>query len=117
MKRRRNGASLLLLVPLLLVSGAVAAPSGIGIDQAIPYDRGQNVAPIYEGWQRRADGTTMMFFGYLTRNYQETVDIPVGPNNSFDPGPIDRGQPTHFLVRRQAFVVTVVLPKNWDEKA
>jgi hypothetical protein len=56
-----------------------------------------------------------MYFGYLNRNYEEQIDVPIGPNNSFDPGP-DRGQPTHFVPRRQRFLFTVNLPKDWDPK-
>ena len=44
------------------------------------------------------------------------LDIPVGPNNSFEPGNVDRGQPTHFLARRQRFVFQVRLPKDFDVK-
>jgi len=78
------------------------------------YARGQNVAPAFEGWERNADGTISMVFGYLNRNYEEEVDIPIGPNNRVDVGGDDRGQPTHFYPRRQRFIFKVVLPKDWD---
>ena len=78
----------------------------------IRYMRGQNVAPVFEGWQHNDDGTFTFFFGYMNRNHEEIVDMPVGPNNFFAPGPADRGQPTHFLTRRQRFVFTVVVPAN-----
>jgi hypothetical protein len=79
------------------------------------YARGQNVAPAFEGWERNPDGTFNMVFGYLNRNYEEQVDIPIGPNNSVDLGGDDRGQPTHFYPRRQRFVFKVAVPKNWDK--
>jgi hypothetical protein len=79
--------------------------------------RGQNIAPVYEGWRRDPDGTIRMYFGYLNRNYEEVLDIPVGPNNSFEPADVDRGQPTHFLTRRQRFVFQVRLPKDFDIKS
>ena len=60
------------------------------------FARGQNVVPIFEGWERNLDGTINMVFGYLNRNYEEQVDIPIGPNNKVDLGGDDRGQPTHF---------------------
>ncbi len=77
--------------------------------------RGQNVAPAFEGWERNPDGTFNMVFGYLNRNYEEQVDIPIGPNNSVDLGGDDRGQPTHFYPRRQRFVFKVAVPKDWDK--
>ena len=58
-----------------------------------------------------------MHFGYLNRNYGEELDVPLGPANHFEPGPPDRGQPTHFVTRRHRFVFDVRLPKEWDPKA
>ena len=79
------------------------------------YAKGQNVAPAFEGWERNPDGTINMVFGYLNRNYEEEVDIPIGPNNSVDLGGDDRGQPTHFYPRRQRFIFKVAVPKDWDK--
>ena len=79
------------------------------------YARGQNVAPVFEGWERNPDGTFNMVFGYLNRNYEEEVDIPIGPNNRIDLDGDDRGQPTHFYPRRQRFVFKVVVPRDWDK--
>src|ERR1700675_3768504 len=81
----------------------------------VQYARGQNVAPVFEGWERNADGTFNMVFGYLNRNYEEEVDIPIGPNNTIDPSGDDRGQPTHFYPRRQRFIFKVMVPKDWDK--
>ena len=82
----------------------------------IQYARGQDVTPAFEGWQRNQDGTFTLIFGYMNRNYEEEVDVPVGPNNTIDTGGdpgVDRGQPTHFYPRRQRFVFKVVVPKDW----
>ena len=98
---------------LALALVVVAAPSA---RTQMRYARGQNVAPAFEGWERNPDGTFNMVFGYLNRNYEEEVDIPVGPNNTFDLGGNDRGQPTHFYPRRQRFIFRVVVPKDWDTK-
>jgi hypothetical protein len=51
---------------------------------------GQGVAPVYEGFDINADGSYNMWFGYMNRNYEEELDIPVGPENTFEPGG-DRG--------------------------
>ncbi len=81
----------------------------------IQYATGQNVAPAFEGWEQNPDGTYSFFFGYLNRNYEEQVDIPIGQNNTIEPGG-DRGQPTHFYPRRQRFVFKVTVPKEWDKQ-
>ncbi len=80
------------------------------------FDRGQNVAPVFEGWERNPDGTFDMVFGYLNRNYEEMPAAPIGPDNSFEPGPADRGQPTRFYTRRQQFVFRVQVPADWGDK-
>jgi hypothetical protein len=82
----------------------------------IRYSSGQNVVPVYEGWERNADGSFNMVFGYMNRNYEEQVDVPIGPENDIEPGGLDRGQPTHFYPRRQEFVFKVKLPRDWGEK-
>jgi hypothetical protein len=81
----------------------------------VRYARGQNVAPVFEGWEKNADGTFNMVFGYLNRNYEEEVDIPIGPNNKVDVAGDDQGQPTHFYPRRQRFIFRVVVPRDWDK--
>jgi hypothetical protein len=83
--------------------------------QVIKYDSGQNVMPVFEGWQRNPDGSYQFYFGYLNRNYKEVLDVPVGPANRFEPGPVDRNQPTHFYTRRSEFVFSVNVPKDWDK--
>jgi hypothetical protein len=77
------------------------------------FNSGQDVQPIFEGWASNPDGSFAMYFGYLNRNYIETMEVPVGPDNKFEPGVADRGQPTFFNTRihRKAFSVTV--PRDW----
>src|SRR5262245_40768759 len=75
----------------------------------LKHARGELVAPVFEGWFRDDAGTLMLSFGYFNRNFEQELDIPVGPDNKFEPGPADQGQPTHFIPRRQwgAFAVPV----------
>ncbi len=80
------------------------------------YQRGQNVAPAYEGWERNEDGSFSLLFGYMNRNWLEKLDVPIGELNSFSPGPADRGQPTHFLPRRNRFVFKVRVPADWGDQ-
>ena len=73
---------------------------------------------MFNGWERNADGTFTMYFGYLNRNSEEEVDVPIGRDNFFDLGNGDQGQPTHFLAgkgnrARQLWVFGVVVPKDW----
>jgi hypothetical protein len=75
---------------------------------------GDSVQPVFEGWQRNADGTVNMWFGYFNRNQREIVDVPIGPANSFNTI-VDSGQPTHFYTRRNRYVFRVTLPKDWDK--
>jgi hypothetical protein len=100
---------------LVCVLTLILAGSGPAAAQVLKYDSGQNIVPVFEGWQRTPDGNYKFHFGYLNRNYQENVDVPVGPNNKFEPGTADRFQPTHFYPRRQRFVFTVDVPKDWDK--
>ena len=44
---------------------------------------GQGVAPVYEGFNVNPDGSFNMWFGYMNRNYEEELDIPVGSDNNF----------------------------------
>ena len=94
------------------------APQGAGA-QSLSYNSGQNVAPGYEGWEEDADGSKYFLFGYMNRNWEEALDIPVGPGNGFS-GPgvtvADQGQPTRFLPRRNRFVFRVKVPANFTAK-
>ena len=99
-----------------LCAGLAVAAAGQTRDAPIPHASGQSISPAYEGWYPNPDGTFTLSFGYFNRNYEERVDIPVGPDNRFDPGPADRGQPTHFLPRRQTGIFTVVVPADFGEQ-
>jgi len=77
---------------------------------------GEGVSPVYEGYDTNPDGSFNMWFGYMNRNYEEEPDIPVGPGNKFEPGGSDRGQPTHFSIRRNKDVFRVVVPKDFGDK-
>ena len=84
--------------------------------QSLTYSKGQNVAPAYEGWELGSDGNKYFLFGYMNRNWEEEIDVPVGPENGFNVGSADQGQPTHFLPRRNRFVFRVRVPATFGEK-
>jgi hypothetical protein len=100
---------------LVYALALVAAPVAAGA-QSLAYNSGQNVAPGYEGWEEDADGTKYFLFGYMNRNWEEELDVPVGPANGFSPGNPDQGQPTHFLPRRNRFVFRVKVPSTFTAK-
>src|SRR6195256_4074556 len=93
----------------------VLAQSGASQLVTVRHASGQGVAPVYEGFDVNPDGSFNMWFGYMNRNYEEAVDIAVGPDNAFEPG-ADRGQPTHFTPRRHKDVFSVTVPKDFGEQ-
>ena len=79
-------------------------------------ERGASITPAYEGWFANADGSFSILLGYFNRNSREAIDIPVGPNNKIEPGPIDQGQPTYFESGRQWGVLVVRVPRDFGKK-
>lgn len=83
--------------------------------QSLTYSSGQTVSPAYEGWEIGANGQKYFVFGYMNRNWQEEIDVPVGAENSFNIGGADQGQPTHFLPRRNRFIFRVPVPAGFSD--
>ncbi len=52
--------------------------------QSLSYSSGQNVSPAFEGWETDADGNSFFLFGYMNNNWEEELNVPVGPDNSFN---------------------------------
>jgi hypothetical protein len=101
---------------LLLVAGLAGFLRAQEVSMSeIKYNKGQSVQPAFEGWMKNPDGSYSLWFGYLNRNYQETPDVPIGPNNGFGAGGEDLGQPTHFLARRQPWAFKVTVPADWPK--
>jgi len=95
---------------------ALAVPIAVVHAQSLSYTKGQNISPAYEGFEVAGDGTKYLLFGYMNRNWEEEIDVPVGPENGFNVGAADQGQPTHFLPRRNRFVFRVKVPAGFSEK-
>ena len=91
---------------------ALLACSTAGAQTRFAYNSGQPLEPAYEGWMRNADGSYTLFFGYMNTNWQQEFNIPIGPDNRFEPGNPDLGQPTHFYPRRNPFLFTVTVPQR-----
>lgn len=105
----RRAGFLLAGLALVLIRPSIGA-------QSLSYTKGQNISPAYEGWEQASDGTRYFLFGYMNRNWGEEIDVPVGPDNGFDIGGADQGQPTHFLPRRNRFVFRVRVPSGFSDK-
>ena len=103
---------------LAVLLGVAVVPSSQATltAQSLSYTSGQPVSPAYEGWEQDADGSKYFLFGYMNKNWEEELDVPIGLANGFAPGDPDRGQPTHFLPRRNRFVFRVPVPKGFTEK-
>src|SRR5581483_2821717 len=106
----------LVLSALVCGLGGTAQPPAPTYIPQTKFNSGQDVVPVYEGWLKNSDGTFTFVFGYFNRNWKEELVIPAGPNNRLEPGPIDRGQPTYFLPRRQSWVFRVSVPADWGNK-
>jgi hypothetical protein len=82
----------------------------------IRFNSGQAVVPYFEGWISNRDGSFDLVFGYFNRNWKEEIVVPVGPDNKFEPGNPDSGQPTYFLPRRQRWMVRYRVPADFGKQ-
>src|SRR5258705_13780809 len=107
----KSAASLIVAVMFAVALTAQTSPAQL---VTVRHVSGQGVAPVYEGFDVNPDGTFNMWFGYMNRNFEEQVEIPVGADNRIEPGG-DRGQPTHFETRRHKDVFRVVVPADFGD--
>ena len=94
----------------------LALPLRAQLPLATPRASGQSVTPAYEGWYRNADGTFSLSFGYLNRNAEEVINVPIGPDNFIAPGRQNQGQPTEFQPRRHWGVFAVKVPADFGRQ-
>src|SRR5213594_3222176 len=104
-----------LVVALLAVLVIVCVRVG-DAQTRFAYTKGQVVTPTYEGWWPNEDGSFTLFFGYMNTNWLEEFDVPIGADNAIEPGGPDQGQPTHFYPRRNPFLFTIRVPKDFGDK-
>jgi hypothetical protein len=110
-------------VTIALVAGGITTMlgqqprQGAGRLQLEPLgNKNEAVFPYFEGWYTNDDGTATILLGYYNRNTEQTLDVPIGPNNRVEPAGPDRGQPTHFLPRRQWGVFSITVPKDFGNQ-
>jgi len=99
------------LLCAVAVAGLALATVGAQVQPAAA-----NITPVYEGWVPNADGSFELLFGYVNREWSGETFIPVGPDNSMEPGGPDLGQPTNFFPRRNRFTFHVHVPKDFGTK-
>lgn len=70
---------------------------------------GLPIIPVFEGWVANEDGSRTFSYGFINRNTDMAVDLPLGASNKIEPAKYDGMQPTHFPVGRTtgAFAITV----------
>jgi hypothetical protein len=98
------------------VLGLAVTVGAAGVGAQLLYSHGQNVVPVFEGWEQNADGSFNLLFGYFNRNREEIVDVPIGAANRFEPGEPDRGQPTHFYPSRNRYWFRVRVPRDFGSR-
>jgi hypothetical protein len=116
MEGEMDGRSWRIGIGVAAVSLVVVARSHPQDNIAAIHTHGQNVVPVFEGWDQLSDGSYEMIFGYLNRNTEQILDVPIGPDNSIEPGGPDQGQPAHFLQRRNRFVFRIRVPKDFGTR-
>ena len=101
-----------LLAVALMSQALLAVPAS---SSAQWYRRQPGIFPVFDGWETSPDGSHLLYFGYMNRHPRE-VTVSIGSENRFQPGRVDRGQPTNFLPGRQQHVFTVTVPADFTDK-
>jgi hypothetical protein len=99
----------------LLALAVVLTAAAPGAAQTMQ-SKGLPVSPAYEGWRPNPDGSFSIIFGYMNSNWVEEFDVPIGANNKIEPGDPDQGQPTHLFPRRNRYVFSVRVPKDFGTR-
>ncbi len=126
MKKSLQIASGAVVLTLLALSAHAQLPTHLReYPLAAQKSQGDLVAPMFNGWIANEDGSVTYIFGFVNKNREEIVDIPIGPNNRIEPTQLNGGQPTHFpvysrggfvgLQERGVFAVTVPADMNRAE--
>ena len=113
---RRAAMCLIALLVVGLRHGNAQSPQVGALPLEPALKSGASVTPAFEGWYQNPDGSYSLLIGYYNRNTEETLDIPVGPLNSIEPGELDQGQPTHFQTGRRWGVFVIKVPKDFGKK-
>lgn len=102
----------------LIAWSASAGTAALQAQQTQPWpnsplaSEGQPVFPFMEGWYDNGDGTYTISFGYLNRNPDETLEIPIGERNRMEPARYNGIQPSFFLPSRNRGVFAITIPAD-----
>jgi len=77
-KRSTRLAGLLAAVAAITI---VCGLAGLHAQTRYSYRSGQSISPAFEGWWENEDGSFTLFFGYMNTNWEQELDVPVGPEN------------------------------------
>jgi hypothetical protein len=100
----------------LALAFAVSASVSAQLPMTATSRSGRTVTPVFEGWYGNPDGTFSISFGYLNRNSEEVVEVPIGPDNAVQPGNQNQGQPMHFQPGRHWGVFAIKVPADFGDK-
>jgi hypothetical protein len=107
--------ALLRLIALAAFVAGVAVSAQVQLPSAPMKQFGASISPAFDGWFDYPSGSQGFLASYYNRNTEQEVDVPIGPNNHFEPGDPDRGQPTHFLPRRRFGMFAIDVPKTFSK--
>jgi hypothetical protein len=87
-------------------------------------ERGEGVAPFFDGYYQNDDGSYTFSFGFMNRNTEEVLEIPIGENNQLSPPELNGMQPTYFPPvrysgfggRRERGTFTVTVPAGFADQ-
>lgn len=125
MKSRFLHGSLMLALAIFTAAPALAQhpgnsrfANGMRMPLAPIPEKGEPVAPFFEGWYANPDGTFTFSFGYFNMNTEEIIDLPIGPDNFIEPAEFDGVQPTHFpsQPRRDRGIFHVTVPASYADE-
>ncbi|MEX2584601.1 MAG: hypothetical protein WD766_15135 [Gemmatimonadota bacterium] len=88
--------SILMLVSAPLEAQIAPPVGGERYPLAPAINRGEGVAPFFDGFYVNEDGSYTYSFGFMNRNQEEVLEIPIGPNNFLSPSELNGMQPTYF---------------------
>jgi hypothetical protein len=108
------GAAIVTVSCVIALAKPLASASQLPLEPL--RESGQGVTAAYDGWFKNPDGTFSLLIGYYNRNLKQPLEIAIGPDNRLEPGGPDRGQPTHFLPRRQWGVFVVTVPADFGDR-
>jgi hypothetical protein len=115
-RERRLSRRLAIACWSLIIGLAAVLAAFAGTSAQVAFPTGQNIAPVYEGWEQNPDGSFNLVFGYFNRNWEEEIDVPIGPDNVIQPDGHGQAQPTHFFPRRNRFIFRIRVPKDFGNK-